>query len=321
MQWRGQTRAYTNEIQQVNDGKWYIVGTDGPYSPNPTTRFTTFPTLSQATYPTIYKWPAQQNPTFSWQKRQHKCYYYCDPTSPYEPYDRKYHYQTAATPAWGWGYSGTPPDGKGVMRYRVSATYGGVTKSSQDKEYATRLGVRSSSNFGLTEEDEYHAYRKKYLRWLYAYWGPDGVPGYGVVYEWRGVWYGGKASATWVGGGGGYEGYGIDCSGYVSACARWAGYGWTGGTWGWYYNTTGLLNVSKGVTQDQLEPGDILLKPGTHVYTVVQKHLPNVRVISAKGETGGPKVPEYSRVVEQTLVLADLIEDGYQLRRLVPASP
>lgn len=53
-----------------------------------------------------------------------------------------------------------------------------------------------------------------------------------------------------------FEGYRTDCSGYVSACWQLSQPGPT---------TSQMLSYSHEITKSQLQPGDALLCPGTHI--------------------------------------------------------
>lgn len=120
------------------------------------------------------------------------------------------------------------------------------------------------------------AQRQAYLEWL-STWQK-------VPYEWGGEGYCGKDSnEQWMGGGGGYEGYGIDCSGLVS-CGAWrADYDWdesprpAAPRLPWRRVTSDMSVVSDPVPNTDppqpfgwmynLIPGDIINKPRHHVVT------------------------------------------------------
>jgi len=99
------------------------------------------------------------------------------------------------------------------------------------------------------------------LRWLFCYLYEP--------YEWGGHWFGGRDSeGEYRGGGSGYQGYGIDCSGLVSCGARWARYNWPG----WRYYTIGIPSVSEEIPNADVEPGDILNRPTDHCRTCINLH-------------------------------------------------
>ncbi|MCM8759885.1 MAG: hypothetical protein NC906_08980, partial [Candidatus Omnitrophica bacterium] len=125
-------------------------------------------------------------------------------------------------------------------------------------EYAVCISVRKLDEATWPETP----IMKRYLQWLTSFLE--------VPYEWGGHWYGGRADengdVTYVDNG--YDGYGTDCSGLVSAAARWAGYNWSP----WRQTTSTLNGVSSEITDPDtnLRPGDILNKAGFHVVTVYQ---------------------------------------------------
>lgn len=142
----------------------------------------------------------------------------------------------------------------GVTRYQVEIMLAEGTDWEQklvsgDKELATRVALAEEieeygkNNYGLLD------YLPVFLR---------------TRYEWGGWWFGGKDSGgKYAGKPLGYDGYGTDCSGYVTAVARLSGYGWTEKHLG-----TGQLvepAYSAPVSVDDFEPGDILNKVGDHV--------------------------------------------------------
>ena len=92
-----------------------------------------------------------------------------------------------------------------------------------------------------------------------------------VPYEWGGHWYGGRADTS-HGAASTYEGYGIDCSGLISAAAVMAGFNAFQTRW-WRANTSMLMTntYSEPVDLNNIEPGDILVKPG-HVVAVYRVH-------------------------------------------------
>ncbi len=135
----------------------------------------------------------------------------------------------------------------------------------EQNELAVRISVRRVANWVQTER------KRRYLEWLTSFLE--------VPYEWGGHWYGGRANATddTIREDPGYHGYGTDCSGLVSAGARWAGYNWEGvddrgRRYSWRASTA-TLNLpwySRPQTIENMEPGDILNNPGDHVVTIYQ---------------------------------------------------
>lgn len=101
--------------------------------------------------------------------------------------------------------------------------------------------------------------------------------------------------------------YGVDCSGLVCAVAWMAGYSWAGGD----YSTSSLASVSSPIGIEDVQPGDISLKPGDHVRIVVgmNRNRTSIDFIAAEGTPT-------SKVVILTKNIADL--DGYSFRRLNP---
>ncbi|HOC93593.1 MAG TPA: NlpC/P60 family protein [bacterium] len=76
-----------------------------------------------------------------------------------------------------------------------------------------------------------------------------------------------------------------DCSGLVSAAAYLAGYSWATQK----YGTSGLNGVSREIDKNDLQPGDILNKAGSHVVVVVKVTRENnavstVDIIHASGD-------------------------------------
>ncbi len=130
----------------------------------------------------------------------------------------------------------------------------------EQNELAVRISVRRVANWVQTER------KRRYLEWLTSFLE--------VPYEWGGHWYGGRADGTddTIREDPGYHGYGTDCSGLVSAGARWAGYNWGRGQYPWRTNCTGLMDpwYTRPQTIENMEPGDILNDPGSHVVTIYQ---------------------------------------------------
>ncbi len=124
------------------------------------------------------------------------------------------------------------------------------------EEYAVRISVRDTDIDAIWAPD---AHKRSYLQWLTSFLE--------VPYEWGGYWYGGRADNE-DGGSAAYDGYGPDCSGLVSAGARWAGYNWNP----WRATTSSLATSYYSTVinnpDENLEEGDILNLPGGHVVTV-----------------------------------------------------
>ncbi|MCW5934573.1 MAG: hypothetical protein KIT45_09790 [Fimbriimonadia bacterium] len=132
------------------------------------------------------------------------------------------------------------------------------------EELAVRVSVRSRL------DEVYTQFKREFLEWCTSFLK--------TPYEWGGGWYGGRADAqaNRTGIDNGDEGYGIDCSGLVSSAAGLAGADWGRTKRGTY----GLLEYSTPIDVTDLEPGDILLKPGSHavvVLSVRNDQLPNGR--------------------------------------------
>lgn len=139
-------------------------------------------------------------------------------------------------------------------------------------------------------------------------------------YEWGGHWYGGK-TGNHVGRPPEYEGYGIDCSGLVSAAARWAGYVWNP----WRRTTGGLVGVSDVIAGADAFPGDILNRFGVHVVIILGRETGSdlISTIEAQGyASDDPYLPRnVVRVIEGRDIQFDFIdkydqEPRYYARRL-----
>jgi cell wall-associated NlpC family hydrolase len=282
---------------------WWIAGSRGPLNPdpaNPINAFTSTPYLNGQVYAWPNDWPA---PTFSWEELLHRG----SDAPAHPPYNRDYIYQrNNYSRVTNWG--GQVQLNAGSRRFRVEVTLNGNTFSSTDEEQSTRISVRDS-----TTPDGCNTRVTQYLRWLTAFLE--------IPYEWGGSWFGGM-TGNGVGGGGCYEGYGIDCSGFVSCGARFAGYTWTGGRAGcehgtWRHVTATLNNVLDQINNDNLQPGDILNSPGHHVVTVIQvidtSNPLNIRinVIESKG-TPINKV----RIWTNRSLQNDFLNNHYTLRRI-----
>jgi len=172
-------------------------------------------------------------------------------------------------------------------------------------EYSVRISVRELDENTWPDTP----IMRRYLQWLTSFLE--------VPYEWGGCWYGARADENGdiTNEHDDYNGYGIDCSGLVSAAARFAGYNWSEwrtGTFGLaenYYST--LISNSN----QNLRSGDILVDPGNHVVTVYH-YLPghlyqsDSAIIEANG--GADTV----RILEDVNIYYDYINVGYKPRRL-----
>lgn len=102
--------------------------------------------------------------------------------------------------------------------------------------------------------------------------------------------------------------YAVDCSGLVCAFAWMAGYPWAGGD----YSTSSLAGVSSPIGIEDVQPGEISLKPGDHVRIVVgmNRNRTVFTFVAAEGNLGG------SIVKVLTIPTTDFA--GYGFRRLIP---
>ncbi len=199
----------------------------------------------------------------------------------------------------------------------------------EQQELATRISVRQVRSDIQTER------KRRLVEWATSFLE--------VPYEWGGYWYGGRADvrAEWHTP---YNGYGVDCSGFVCAVARWAGYNWGSrrGTY-WRVNVSGMMdeNYTRAQTIARMEPGDILAAPGRHVEIVYQilerwydrdrrRWEAQIYTIDACVRRGGNKVHIHQN--EQSYGLRDDGRDGvdiwrvflnrrYRLRELVEMTP
>jgi len=175
------------------------------------------------------------------------------------------------------------------------------------EEFAVRISVRDS---GVTSPDPH---KQEYLQWLTAYLNTP----YSYGGEWFGGWADDKYNTYPVAA---YETgiqnhYGCDCSGLVSCGARWAGYNWSP----WRHLTSDLNNVSTLIADPNmdLQPGDILNKPGVHVVTVYG-YAPgtiNQSISSIIHATGGSND---ETVIENGVNIQErYLDHGYTPRALV----
>ncbi len=323
-----QYSAYTVGAIDVDDySRWFAPGSEGSlagdFSEVTKAKAKTAPTLEQhlndkklkkgdlfynLSEKTIEQWPDDwPEPQFVWEKLYHKG----SPPIQGTKSARNYWYENESiSQISGWG-DNISLDTEGPVRYRVSVNIPGNVQvvSSRDKEYALRLSVGDVSYGTDANGTEFPRYVAGFLD---------------VPYEWGGHWYGGKdSSGKYVSpyyeckdknGNilhcGKYEGYGTDCSGLVSAAAYLAGYSWATQK----YGTSGLNGVSREIDKNDLQPGDILNKAGSHVVVVVKVTRENNTVstfdiIHASG--GGNKV-----LRQENISIDDDDYDGFKARRL-----
>jgi len=165
-------------------------------------------------------------------------------------------------------------------------------------------------------------YRREVVRWASVFLD--------VAYEWGGSWFGGRASPRHGDTGNGYQGFGIDCSKLISASAMMAGLGWhrveDNRAW-WDIGTVHLVSDtyttgwrSSSKARENVQPGDILVKPGAHaaliveitrrepIYDEEERRIVDyqvwIRVIDASGN--------YDRVTENNA--EHLIHEGRRIR-------
>jgi len=176
--------------------------------------------------------------------------------------------------------------------------------TSGPTEYSVRISVRKLSEDTWPETQ----IMRSYLQWLTSF--------IDIPYEWGGYWYGGRAddkgNVTNVDND--YEGYGIDCSGLVSAAARFAGYNWNP----WRQSTSTLNSVSVEIQNPNinLRAGDILNRPYGHVVTVYQYTPGQIdqntsRIIESSGRKDKVRIKD-------SVKIQDYIDTGYKARRLIP---
>jgi len=176
--------------------------------------------------------------------------------------------------------------------------------TSGPTEYSVRISVRELSEDTWPETQ----IMRRYLQWLTSF--------IDIPYEWGGYWYGGRADdkgdVTNVDNG--YGGYGIDCSGLVSAAARFAGYNWN--PWRQYTSTLNSVSVEIQNPNINLRAGDILNHPYGHVVTVYQYTPGQIDqntsiIIESSGEEDKVRIKD-------SVKIQDYIDTGYKARRLIP---
>jgi len=333
----------------ANDGYWYATGIDGNPIPNPNGSESwenhQWPRLDPQTI--VHPWPGPPL-NFTWyrirsevakeaqltERRKYvegetvyRCYYYPP-------------YQNAPINGWGtdllalepgtycyivhvtWidekgqqrllrSYAPTPGDWASPETDRDNAVLTRTWSQNCDEpeEFAVRISVRDHR---VTSPNPR---KQEYLRWLTTYLG--------VPYSYGGEWFGGRADDkfnTYPGGAyeiGIHNRYGIDCSGLVSCGARWAGYNWNP----WRATTSDLASsyYSRQIENpnNNLQPGDILIRPGHHVVSVYQYtsgHLDfsDSQIIEAIGGE-----IDRVRIRNNVNIWRDYILEGYTARELV----
>jgi hypothetical protein len=165
-------------------------------------------------------------------------------------------------------------------------------------------------------------YRREVVRWASVFLD--------VAYEWGGSWFGGRASPRHGDTGNGYQGFGIDCSKLISASAMMADLRWhrveDNRAW-WDIGTVHLVSdtyttgwSSGSEARENVQPGDILVKPDAHaaliveitrrepIYDEKERRIVDyqvwIRVIDASGN--------YDRVTENNA--EHLIHEGRRIR-------
>lgn len=293
-------KVYTSESH--SGGSWLAPGTNGPMAVRDVA-----PAIDVRS---VERWPGHWPAlTLVWKRQYHDCTAKHRSTS-----DRMYDYTEDSPPDWGqgtfqtavpWGYTGF--FNSGTFRAKVGAKLPVQEVYSPEGENALRISVRS-----LAPQDRHG---RDYVRYLFAHLE--------VAYEWGGDWFGGKRSPdTWAGGGVPYEGYGIDCSGFITIGAWFTGYSWAGTN-----QTTVSLNNSHSsriTSLDEVRVGDIVLlisEEGNHVRAIYRidpgdaDEGPLLYCIGAEGgdATNNSKV---RTVGGQTFRAYE--RAGYTIRRLNP---
>ncbi len=176
-----------------------------------------------------------------------------------------------------------PSQDESVFNDCFSLLYNNSQNCDEADELAIRLSIRVVADWINDSE-----LRRKLVEWASSF--------VNVPYEWGGHWYGGRADndVQFVGaymnvrgqnrriyypGSVGYQGYGVDCSGLVSAAARLAGYS-DFQTSDWRRSASELADdeVSDPVSIHRIQPGHIIVQPGEHVaivYNVINRSLIN----------------------------------------------
>ncbi len=156
-----------------------------------------------------------------------------------------------------------------------------VFHNSQNCDEADELAIRVSVRV-IADWINDSQLRRKLVEWASSF--------VNVPYEWGGCWYGGRAdnqvqftgtkmrvkgTTRWINypGSVGYHGYGIDCSGLVSAAARLAGYN-SFQTSNWRRSARQLADndVSYPFSIHLIQRGHLIVAPGEHVAIVYRVH-------------------------------------------------
>lgn len=124
----------------------------------------------------------------------------------------------------------------------------------------------------------------------------------------------------------GYKGYtGLDCSGFISR--MWHSENWAIPPWNWHLGTRQLESYSTEILVEDLQPGDILLKPGSHVALFKEWVTPGqvARIIHASQHDWDTGATVVWRTNEDRATVAGALqpntlparksEDGYTPRR------
>jgi hypothetical protein len=229
-------------------------------------------------------WPA---PTFEWEELVH-----CAGSSDDE-HNRTYTYERRPvteidqrTPETGWSVRRS--FGAGMRRFRV-AVRGCTTESEPTDSHeltscsdddlaagrALMLPIRFSS---VPQARDNSATLREMLRWATMFLG--------VPYEWGGHWFGGRTGTT-AGGPGAYDGYGIDCSGLVSAAAWLAGIRWSP----WRRGSASFPGTNlTGNNRSTVESGDIVWERDDPATAPHEGHVRIVWERLSEGASTDPRI-------------------------------
>jgi len=204
-----------------------------------------------------------------------------------------------------WGDDNRTYSSPGLHRLRATATMHSGTSwdqsvTSRDREFAFDIRPRYDITAAGT------AQRNNYVEWLSA--------NLNEPYEWGGEYFGGyDSNGNYAGGGDGYDGYGVDCSGLVSIAAyrHGADYNWPY----WRQTTTGIASdtYSSAVSDGDFDEGDVLVKAGTHVLSCKQRDGGDPNVITIIHASGSA-----DKVYEESSTISYWLGQGYGRRRLRP---
>lgn len=258
----------------------------------------------------VYPWPTSwAQPTIRWQIG------FAEGSDSDANYNRDYWFVLLGspwyTPVGGdqWGEDFRTYSVMGEHRLRAYVVWGAATGwSSTDWEHATRIFVRNHSIYTSPSPPPANdAQLRLYCEWLSSY--------YEEPYEWGGEWVGGKETpgTTRAGGPETYDGYGIDCSGLVCNAAYRAAYNWTP----WRTNTTGLAGTYYTTGTTTPNAGNILVRPGVHVISIVAMSGDSINVVHAKGGESGDPEPKNRVAYETGRSLQYYLDRGYSCRRLL----